>query len=66
MRINDAYFITRVPEEVVERRLRTLWKITRLMREEFSPGLNARLFGSTCYGADSEDSELDVVVLVSE
>lgn len=36
------------------------------MREEFGPGYNARLFGSICYGADLEGSELHIMILVSE
>ncbi|KAI8970565.1 hypothetical protein BD414DRAFT_540846 [Trametes punicea] len=45
-----------------QRREQTLRKLTYLIKENFGDMYDVRPFGSTCYGASSRDSDIDVVI----
>lgn len=55
-------------QQTMERRKEreeTLKRLTLLIRSHYGDTYDARPFGSTCYGASSSTSDIDVVIIVS-
>ena len=57
--------LSSVPDEVKQARLSTLRRVERTIQARFGEKYAIGLFGSTTYGTDSEDSDLDLVLFVS-
>lgn len=55
--------VPEVSPEVVEQRSRTLSRIDGIIRSKFGHRYRVKMFGSILYGADTPESDLDLVVL---
>lgn len=56
---------SRIPPAVIEARSVVISRIQSLIQERYGKNYTVECFGSTQYGADSPDSDLDLVVVVS-
>ncbi|KAH9950743.1 hypothetical protein B0H21DRAFT_686033, partial [Amylocystis lapponica] len=52
-----------LPREVFLRRAKTVKNVSNAIKKSFGAQYNVELFGSTCYGVDSQKSDLDLVIL---
>lgn len=49
----------------MERRINTVFRVQDVVQAAFGREYKVKPFGSTCYGADTVDSDVDLVIIVS-
>ena len=54
----------RIPARVIQERTTTVSEVQHAVQKEYGRGYKVKPFGSTCYGADSVNSDIDLVILV--
>lgn len=54
-----------VPPSVVNQRVKTLGRVNAAIKSTYGQQYYVQCFGSTQYGTDSPNSDLDLVVIVS-
>jgi len=59
----DDFTIPRVPTKVLKARADVIRRVNSIMQATFGRRFQVTAFGSTCYGTDSTDSDLDLVML---
>ncbi|KAH9913222.1 uncharacterized protein B0H18DRAFT_1050100 [Fomitopsis serialis] len=62
-RSGDDFTIPRVPTRVLKARADVIRRINSIMQATFGRRFEVVVFGSTCYGTDSADSDLDLCML---
>lgn len=53
-----------ISPRTIENRLKVVAKVETAIKWHFGGAYLIRVFGSTCYGADTDDSDLDLVIMV--
>ncbi|GJE98215.1 PAP associated domain-containing protein [Phanerochaete sordida] len=53
----------RMPPRLVQDRAATVLQVQDAVQQEYGYGYKVRPFGSTCYGADTVESDIDLVIL---